>query len=164
MVNNNLHVNFLREKIGELKTALLYCNSKSVLKIPTTIVTAINVDDLGQIWLLVPRPSQNITEFERDFPVTLNFYRKGKNFYLNIDGKAGIVLEPGELDEMAENIETDPRSLLDQWILVKVKVIDTQYHDNRLAVKNSSWITNLSSHFNKLISPAAGSYKPLAIH
>ena len=66
---NPQHINFLSEKVKDLKTALFYSNSSSVLKLPAGVVTAINVDEVGQIWLLVPRPKQSVKEFERNFPV-----------------------------------------------------------------------------------------------
>ncbi len=159
---DNLHLNFLREKITDLKTALLYSNSESVLRLPTTIVTSINVDELGQIWLLVPRPPQNIQEFERNFPVKLNFYRKGKDFYLNVSGKGTIVLEPGELDEVADNVSVDSMNP-DQWILLKVAVDAVEFHDHSMAEKHS-WISAISAHVNRWISQDPGSYKPMAIH
>jgi general stress protein 26 len=121
------------------------------------------VDDIGQIWLLVSRPQQNIKEFEQRFPVTLNFYRKGKDFYLNVTGKATIVLEPGEIDEMVENMESDGNHVPDHWMLVKIEIIATEYHDNSMRVKNS-WISALTSQVNKWISSPSNDYKPLAIH
>src|ERR1051326_9179490 len=82
---------FLQQKIQELKNALFFSQNTSLLRIATTIVSVIKVDELGQMWFFVPRPQQALHEFDREFPVRLEFFRKGKEFFLHVSGKAFIV-------------------------------------------------------------------------
>jgi hypothetical protein len=81
----------IREKIYQLRTAIMYSMSNEVCKLPNSIVTALRVDDEGQLWFLCPKPLQAVAEFEDSFPVRLHFYHKGVFFHLEVSGKASIV-------------------------------------------------------------------------
>lgn len=161
---NQLHLNFLREKISDLQSALLYNMSRSVLKLPTSVVLATHVDDMGFIWLLAHRPAQDIKEFERNFPVNLNFYQKGIPYYLNVSGKASIVLEPSEIDEMQENTTASSNYVGDEWMFIKVEITDAEYHGAMEQSSERGWIPALSSYWNKLFSTQQNDHKTLAIH
>ena len=71
---------FIREKIQELRSALFFSQSSSLLRMTTTIISIVKVDEVGQIWFYVPRPRQALHEFDREFPARLEFFRKGKAF------------------------------------------------------------------------------------
>jgi len=85
------NLQFIREKIFELRSAIMYPMSNELVHLPNNIVTAVRVDDDGQIWFLVRRPVQSVSECEQVFPVMLKFYRKGVSFFLEVSGKATIV-------------------------------------------------------------------------
>lgn len=144
-----LHLNFLREKIEDIRSALFFSQSASVLKLPNCLVSALQVDEIGNVWLLAPRPQQQLREFEQRFPVRLDFYQKGKQFYLNITGNARIIVEPSELDEMFDVLRIQ-KNLLKRWILIKVQVTDAQYHGTSPVVKQNR-LASLYTHFNKWI-------------
>lgn len=160
----NLHLNFLREKINDIRTALFFSMSKSVLKLPNCIVSAIHVDDMGQIWLVMPKPTQEVKEFEQKFPVKLNFYKKGKDFFLNVTGTACLVFEPAEIDEMIEIACLENNKLTDNWILVKVEIVNTYYHGATATNAKHSPFVYLSSLINKWLFPENTVYEPLALH
>ncbi len=83
----------IREKIYKLRTAIMYSMSDDLCKLPNSIVTAVHVDDGGQLWFFCQSPIQNITGFGNSFPVRLHFYRKGILFHLEVSGKATIMDE-----------------------------------------------------------------------
>ena len=89
--DKNLHL--LQGKIQELRSALFYSLSNSVLKLPTSIVTALKVDGEGQVWFFVSRPRQQFSPAEQQFPARLEFYKKGKHSLVKIIGRASIVDE-----------------------------------------------------------------------
>src|SRR5262245_40023162 len=89
---------FLRGKIQELRNALFFSQNTSLLRIATTIVSVIKVDELGQMWFFVPRPLQALHEFDHEFPVKLEFFKKGKDYFLHVSGKAFIVTDPEEIN------------------------------------------------------------------
>jgi hypothetical protein len=153
---NTLHLSFLREKIEDIRSALFFSMSESVLRLPNSLVSALRVDDIGNIWLLATRPKQQLKEFEQRFPVRLDFYQKGKEFYLNVSGNARIILEPSELDEMLESVHAQ-KNILKRWILVKVQITDVQYHGTAPIAKNN-WLTSIYTQFNKWLSPVIPGY------
>lgn len=123
------HLPFLQEKISDLRSALFFSLSNAVLKMPTTIVTALKVDDVGQIWFFVNRPMQNIQEFDKEFPARLEFFKKGKSFYIKIAGKACIVNDPEELNGLVNVSEEVKVKAMHQLVLVKVRIQNVEYVD-----------------------------------
>jgi hypothetical protein len=88
------------------------------------------VDDVGQIWFFVNRPMQNIQEFDREFPAQLDFFKKGKSFYLKILGKACIINDPEEVNGLVSLSEDVKAKAMNQLVLVKVKIQTVEYKDN----------------------------------
>ena len=143
-MNANLPAEFVKNKLEQLPQALLFSFCNSMLKIPVQIVNPLFVDEFCQIWLVVPSPKQRIYEFEREFPSKLDFYQKGKNFYLKVFGKASIVIDPEELDFV--DIPTDIKQKLNtrESMLLKIRVYSADYFETP-APRESSW-------FNKILA------------
>jgi len=55
-MTTDLNLQFIREKIGQLRTAVMYCMSNSTNRLPNDVVTAIKVDEEGQLWFLCRGP------------------------------------------------------------------------------------------------------------
>ncbi len=83
----------IREKIYKLQTAIMYSMSNELCKLPNSIVTAVHVDEEGQLWFFCQGPIKNFGGYENSFPVRLHFYRKGMLFHLEVSGKATIMDE-----------------------------------------------------------------------
>ena len=153
---------FLQKKISELRSALFFSLGESVLRIPTTIVTALKVDDVGQIWFFVNRPMQNIQEFDRKFPARLEFCRKGKGFYLKILGKASIVNDPEELNGLVD-VSPDIRAkAMGQLVLVKVKIQNAEYLEKNPRETNG-WMHSIRAHFNKWFGNHEAHHRPYSL-
>jgi hypothetical protein len=93
-------LHFFHEKIKYIQTALLTNQSHSVLKLPNRVISISYIDDVGQLWFFVPRPTQHLTEFEREFPVKLQFSKKGTPWFFTIEGKVHMVVDPEEQNEL----------------------------------------------------------------
>ena len=78
---NTQQLKFLQSKIADLGSALFSNESEAVLKLPTTVIRAMTVDDAGQIWFSVTRPPQMLHEFDREFPAKLKFFKKDKEYF-----------------------------------------------------------------------------------
>jgi hypothetical protein len=91
MTDTNL--NEIRRKILRLRTAIMYSLSDDLLRVPNSIVTALRVDNEGQIWFVCEKPVLDIAEYDRSFPARLHFYHKGVFFHVEVSGKANIVEE-----------------------------------------------------------------------
>ena len=127
MIQNNL--GFLQEKIQELRSALFFNTSNAVLRLPTCIVQTLKVDEAGQVWFFVNRPEQYLHEFDREFPARLNFFRKGKAFYLHMTGKAFIVTDPEELNDVVSIEDEVRRKATNHLVLVKFKIMHAEFYE-----------------------------------
>ena len=88
---NDTNLQFIREKIIQLRSAVMYDASNGLVKLGNDVVTAIRVDDEGHLWFVTNNPSHRIEECEQCFPARLCFYRKGIQFTMEISGRATIV-------------------------------------------------------------------------
>jgi hypothetical protein len=124
-MNHNNQINFISQKINQLQTALLHIHSNSLLKLPTTIVETLHVDELGCVWLALNKPTQYVHEFDRSFHVGLNFYRKGTDFYLNTYGLGRVVIDPEEMNHIPAQIP----ALLNGRLLLCVRILEANYYE-----------------------------------
>lgn len=133
----NQHLHFLKEKVEDLGSAILFNLSDSVLKFPTALVSCQEVDDYGYVWFWVPKPRQSVREFDNGFPVRLDFYRKGKSFFLQVSGTAWVVTDPEEVSNVAP-VE-GAKEKAPEMVLVKVKMQRADYHETQTGHTNSWW-------------------------
>ena len=123
------NISFLQERIQEIGSALFYSLSSAVLKFPTTIVNTLKVDETGNIWFFINKPEQNLAEFDWEFPAQLQFYRKGKRYFLQIAGKACIVNDPEEVNGLQGLPEETRTKAFNDMVLIKLKMKSVQYHE-----------------------------------
>jgi general stress protein 26 len=119
---------FLQEKIMDLQQALFFNLSDAVLKLPTSVINALNVDEVGQIWFFVKRPPQNISEFYKEFRSRLDFYKKGRNYYLHLTGKACMVTDPEEINNVTGLTELHKKQAIEDMVLLKFRVTDIHHY------------------------------------
>jgi hypothetical protein len=150
---------FLREKIKNLGSAIFFNQSDAVLKLPTSIVRIINVDEYGYIWFLMQKPPQQLSEFEREFPVKLDFFRKGLDYSLQVIGNGYIVSDPEELFVVTTNVEEVKQVNPGEMVLIKVKMTRADYFDNITGSK-ASWLQNAINVLQSWIFPNAPGYRP----
>jgi len=135
-----LPVTFIRDKVRELENALFFSMSESVLKIPSCLIRVLEADELGQLWFIIPKPSQFIHAFDRSFPVKLDFFRKGRDYYLKIIGMAFLVNDPEEINSaecLDDQVKRQARD--NESVLVRVKISHADYVENapvRVSTKN----------------------------
>lgn len=136
-MNTHNELGFITTKIEELGTAVLHSHCNSVLNIKSTVVNTLQVDETGHVWFTVSKPQQEITQFEKQFPVALNYYKKGLPFSLNAFGVARIVTDPEELTcaDIFNQIKTESNQ-----ILLCVKILNANYYEPE-STKNMSWLT-----------------------
>lgn len=122
-------ISFLQDKIQGIGSALFYNLGCGVLKFPTTIVTILKVDELANIWFLSNRPEQHLQEFDKEFPVHMQFYRKGKGYHLQITGQAFIINDPEELNAVIGLSDDVKRRAFKELVLIKVKIGSAEYYE-----------------------------------
>lgn len=126
-MNTHNQIDFLAQKINHLQTALLHIHSNSILKLPTSIVETLHVDELGCVWVAISKPTQYVHEFDRSFHVGLNYYKKGTPFYLNTYGIARVVIDPEEMNQ----VPIDMQSKLSTRLLLCVRILEANYYENQ---------------------------------
>jgi general stress protein 26 len=102
--------------------------SGGVLKFPTTIVSILTVDELANIWFFTNRPEQQLQQFDRQFPADMQFYRKGKGYYLQITGKAYIINDPEELNSIIGLSDEIKARAFQEMVLIKFKIGSARYY------------------------------------
>jgi hypothetical protein len=149
----------LQEKIKNLGSAIFFNQSEAVLKLQTSIVRIIHVDEYGYIWFFVQKPQQQLNEFEKEFPIKLDFFRKGLDYSLQVIGKGCIVSDPEELMVVTTNIDETKRFNPEKMILIKVKMTRADYFEN-ISGHKSSWLQNALNLLQSWIFPHAPNYGP----
>jgi general stress protein 26 len=134
----NDQLSFLQKRIEEIGSAIFYNLSESVLKLPTSIVTTLKVDEYGFVWFFVQKPQQHLAEFEQEFPVKLDFYRKGTGYFLQVMGKGFVVSDPEEMNAYVTLPENIKKLANEGMALVKVKITKADYYETR-SMQNATW-------------------------
>lgn len=138
---------FLQNKIMELQQALFYNDSQSVLKFPTSVINVLQVDDVDQVWFMVNRPSQQLNEFEKEFFARLDFYKKGKDYYLHVTGKACVVTDPEDINNVHVLDNEMKKLAATSMALIKMKIVNTFYYPiKKQAPKAKPVLTKLHLH------------------
>ena len=156
-MTTNQQLNFLQEKIEEIGSAIFFNLSDSVLKLPTSIVSTLKVDDFGFVWFLIQKPKQSLGEFEKEFPVRLDFFRKGTSFFLQVMGKGWVVTDPEEMNGLDGLPEEAKYLAISEMVLVKVKIMKAEYYEKTPVGRQSWWqntVNSISTWFR------TGHYRP----
>jgi hypothetical protein len=154
---------FLEEKIRNLGSAIFFNQSDAVLKLPTSIVRIIHVDEYGYIWFFMQKPPQHLNEFEKEFPVKLDFFRKGLGYSLQVIGKGCIIRDPEELAVVTSNIDETRQFNPGKMILLKVKMTRADYFES-IATHKPSWFQVAISTLQSWIFPHAPNYGPVTYY
>lgn len=153
---------FLSEKLQDLQTALFLNQSDAVLKIPAAIIQLIKVDEAAQIWFFIPRPTQNLSEFEKAFLSKVQFYQKGKDFFIKLKGKAYIVSDPEEINGLVEMNEDIKKTAMDAKVLIKVRIEEIDYYEAKKKSRQP-FLNRLTVQLQHLIFNQRRRLKPYAL-
>jgi hypothetical protein len=143
---------FIRDKILQLQSALFFNCSNSVLKIPNQVINALYADELGQVWFCIPPPFQSMYEFDKAFPAQLDFFKKEADFFLKITGKAFVVNDPEELNNLAivpEDIKQRIRN--GKIVLMKLHIQNAEYFEKNIPEPEYS-LPKIKNQFYKWFS------------
>lgn len=144
-MDTNQQLTFLQERIEEIGSAIFYNLSDAVLKLPTSVVNTVKVDDYGFVWFLLQKPTQQLTQFEQEFPVKMDFYKKGKGYFLQISGKGFVVSDPEEMNAFVDLPEEQKKLAGETAALVKVKIQQANYYETRSMNRTPWWQTAWST-------------------
>ena len=118
------NLQFIKERITLLRSAVMYSMSNSLVRLPNDVVSLVKMDEEGQLWFLAHFPSHSLAECEREFPVRLHFFRKGYDFFVEVSGKATIENDLLESDALPMGDTTVRRA-----VLVKMAMTNVEYRE-----------------------------------
>lgn len=136
----------LKSKIMELQSALFFTESKSIVKLPTHVISDVELDSEGHLWFVIPRPAMHIDAFEKETPAKLDFFRKGKDFFVKIRGIAHLQTDLREANAVL-SAEMCERMKDENVIAVKVAVIERSLVDNS-PKPSQNWLQASRSHLS----------------
>ncbi|HLZ87767.1 MAG TPA: hypothetical protein VKQ52_11020 [Puia sp.] len=141
----------LKSKIVELQSALFFTESRSIVTLPTHVISDVELDNEGQIWFVIPKPAMQIEAYDKEIPAKLDFFKKGKDFFVKVRGTAFLQTELTEANENAGlSAEMKARMNDAAVIAVKIKIQDFELVDNS-PKPTQSWLqasrSQLSSWF-----------------
>lgn len=127
-MNYENYIQTLQDHILKLRSALFYDISESVLRLPPTVVHTLDVDEAGQIWFVMPRPTQELSEFGTSFPVQLNYFRKQSTCSVQIGGKGFIIHDPEDLYNWML-LHPELPQIGKGSVLIKVKILKAEVQE-----------------------------------
>lgn len=86
----------IRNKVTELGSAIFHNVSDAPKMISTSLISSVKYDEEGRIYFFTPRP-QFLVEDDMRFPAVLDFYKKGKPYFIKLNGVAELVTNDTEL-------------------------------------------------------------------
>jgi hypothetical protein len=112
----------------DLQSALFFTESVSIVKLPTHVISDVEVDEEGNIWFVIPKPTMHIEAFEKEIPAKLDFFKKGMDFFVKVRGVAILLTEADEISDLPATMR---ERMKDKMVIgVKVKVVDSDLVDN----------------------------------
>ena len=131
-MNSNLPGKLLKRKLLELNSALFFVENDSLFKLPNHLVTEMELNEDGdEIRFAIPKPAQDIEAFDKEFPVRMEFFKKGIAYRLKIQGKGFIKEDAAELENWLAASPTRQEKVKNEpTIMVKVVVKYVDYTGN----------------------------------
>lgn len=149
----DMSVEFLSEKVKELENALFMSESNTLVSLPTHIVRVTEVDAEGNIWFIIPRPTQVVESFSKEMNAKLDFSKKGKDFYLKISGTASIVWSADDMQETSIIKQYASSFEKDKVVAVKVKVEFSEYVGKNTKPSSNPFLNMGTQVYNWLLNP-----------
>lgn len=137
----------LKSKMMELQSALLFTDSASLVKLPTHVISDISIDEEGQIWFVIPKPAQHIDAFDKEMPAKLDFFKKGRDFFVKVRGTASFATAAELSNNKTLSADMQERIKEGYMIAMKVMVQDSELVDNS-PKPSQSWLRSSRSQLS----------------
>ena len=149
----NPDLNFVQSKIADIRTALFFCGSNTILPFPAYIVSAIKTNENDLICFFVITCWDNNVFYQGLFPGKLEFYRKGYPFTLKIDGDVKLISGKTAMQDLL------PFPLIDEVyngvLLVSVKIQRVIYNE-LISTRKFNPVQRVYSFMKKMLRSLPG--------
>jgi general stress protein 26 len=140
------NLRFIQDKIQAFKMAMFRAEMDSELQLPNNIISTFKTDDEGNIWFFTSCNGAYANHFEQDFFAHLQYYQKGQDSCLRLNGRASIVKEEAEDNAITGNNSNAGNGAI---VLIKFKILHAEYCENKQATY-SSVKEKLKTFFNDM--------------
>lgn len=146
---NDTHLNFLRNKIKEIRIARFTSEINSELSLPNNVIETIQTDGEGNIYFFTSCNGNYAGQINLPFYAYLDYHKKNTDNRLRISGKAVIVKEDTEVasSEIAGH-GIHSRSI----VLVKMKIMQAEYTGD--PIREDTWARKIKSTINHFFFPS----------
>lgn len=131
-MKKDYNLDFLRNKIGEIKTAL--CSIHHPALSDTSYIVQTSVDADGYIYFNLINASPKTTYNDLScFGLKLLYYKKDLDYYINIEAFASVVLPVSNSNESVASNNND-------LLRVKAKILSAVYSEDRRSKNRQGWM------------------------
>lgn len=159
---SDIHLNFLSNRILEIGSALFTNTSNATFKLPTSVISVLTVDEAGNILFFLHNPDLFIDESDKEFPARLDFYRKGKPFFLQVSGRALVITSRDEINALLDKMPEHRVNIFSRVMLVKVRIEQAACYEQR-----ERTVSRLESWWHAIcqrLLQEKPSYRPYKLH
>ena len=142
MNNNDTTLAFLKEKIENIRIALFKAEINSELQLPNNIISTLKVDNDGYIWFYTSCNGSYAPQVDKEFFAYLDYYQKGGDTRLRINGRACIIEGCGSDADAVEN---------SNLILLKMKIMQAEYFGSDVE-RQQTWMDKIKATFTELLA------------
>ncbi len=125
-MSKDLPVQFIREKIQDLQTAVVFPETNAIVKVPNYVISAAQTDEKGNIWFTIRRPALYMEQDEWQFPCRMDFFKKGIAYHMKVYGNASIISNFNEVNcpGMPASLQQQMEDKLEVVIKVAIRYAD----------------------------------------
>lgn len=146
MPNTGEQFNFITDKIKQIQFALFKSEINSELLLPNNIIQVLKADEDGHIWFFTSCTAKQAKNINPTFYSYLDFYKKGTDCRLRVNGPATIIEDENDAFISISNYS---KSVSASLVLVRMKIMQAEYFEGRLP-ENISWKNRIFSTINNL--------------
>jgi general stress protein 26 len=135
MLTKDENLEFLKQKMQEIRSAKFSAEINSLLQLPNNVITIINADNEGNVWFFTSCNGTYANNMDKSFYASLDFYNKASDSRLHIDGNATIIDDEKEIQTFT--IPDSKKSFAYNIVLIKLKIVKAEYFEAKLAYNQS---------------------------
>lgn len=129
-MDKKYNLSFIISRVKEIGSALMHDldYEHHPERLPANIVTVLKADEEGSLWFFIRKP---IAADDRplSFPATLQFLRKGKNFFIRVNGTAREAEMENPVHSTMAADKTISPDALSQLTLIEMKINEVEYRE-----------------------------------
>jgi general stress protein 26 len=98
-----------------------------------------------------------LQEFDHEFPAKLRFFKKGKEYFLHISGKAYIICDPEEIQHLVSLPEDIREGAINhKFVLLKMRIQKAEYFERHSRNSAAGFTSFISKMFSWLFDHKTG--------